>query len=135
MTNNVISKMLMGKRCSENEDEAVDISKIITEYSELMGKFNLSDHIRFCKNLDLQGFGKQSMDIHTRFDALMESVLREHQEARKLKEDTGHNMFGAGTDSSAIIVEWSLAELINHPNILKKVVEEIDQVVRKDRLL
>ncbi|PWA35263.1 cytochrome P450 [Artemisia annua] len=90
MTNNVISRMLMGKRCSENEDEAVDISKIITEYSELMGKFNLSDHIWFCKNLDLQGFGKQSMDIHTRFDALMESVLREHQEARKLKEDTGH---------------------------------------------
>ncbi|PWA48830.1 cytochrome P450 [Artemisia annua] len=90
MTNNVISRMLMGKRCSEKEDEAVDIRKITTEISELASKFNLSDHIWFCKNLDLQGFAKQSMDIHTRFDALIESVLREHQEARKQKTDTGH---------------------------------------------
>ncbi|GKC32220.1 cytochrome P450 93A3-like protein [Tanacetum coccineum] len=166
MTNNGISRMLMGKRCSEEEDEAVDIRKIITEISELISKFNLSDHIWFCKNLDLQGFGKQSMDIHTRFDALMERVLREHQEARKQKKDTGQvrdlldilldisedenmemklttdsikafilDIFAAGTDTSAITVEWTLAELINHPNIMKKAVEEIDQVVGKNRLL
>ncbi|PWA48829.1 Cytochrome P450 [Artemisia annua] len=29
------------------------------------------------------------MDIHTRLDALLERVLREHQEARKQKKDTG----------------------------------------------
>ncbi|GKD24696.1 cytochrome P450 93A3-like protein, partial [Tanacetum coccineum] len=40
-----------------------------------------------------------------------------------------------GTDTSAITVEWTLAELINHPNIMKKAVEEIDQVVGKNRLL
>ncbi|PWA63070.1 cytochrome P450 [Artemisia annua] len=166
MTNNVISRMLMGKRCSEEEDEAEDIRKIITEISELIGKFNLSDHIWFCKNLDLQGFGKQSMDIHIRLDAMLERVLREHQEATKQKKDTGHvrdlldilldisedenmemklttdsikafilDIFAAGTETSAITVEWTLAELINHPNIMKKAVEEIDQVVGKNRLL
>ncbi|GJY60462.1 cytochrome P450 93A3-like protein [Tanacetum coccineum] len=105
------------------------------------------------------------MDIRTRFDALMERILREHQEARKQKdigqvrdlldvlldisEDENMEMklttnnikafildiFATGTDTSTITVEWTLAELINHPNIMKKAVEELDQVVEKNRLL
>ncbi|GJW91552.1 cytochrome P450 93A3-like protein [Tanacetum coccineum] len=113
----------------------------------------------------VQRFRKQSMDIRTRFDALMERILREHQEARKQK-DTGQvrdlldvlldisedenmemklttnsikafilDIFATGTDTSTITVEWTLAELINHPNIMKKAVEELDQVVPKNRLL
>nr|GEV27803.1 cytochrome P450 93A3-like [Tanacetum cinerariifolium] len=45
------------------------------------------------------------------------------------------DIFAAGTDTSVITVEWTLAELINHPNIMKKSVEELDQVVRKNRIL
>ncbi|KAI3750207.1 hypothetical protein L2E82_20836 [Cichorium intybus] len=45
------------------------------------------------------------------------------------------DIIAAGTDTSAITTEWALSELINHPNIMKKVVEEIDQVVGKERLL
>ncbi|KAF5811595.1 putative 3,9-dihydroxypterocarpan 6A-monooxygenase [Helianthus annuus] len=37
--------------------------------------------------------------------------------------------------TTAITVEWTLAELINHPNVTKKAVEEIDQVVGKSRLV
>ncbi|PQQ03585.1 licodione synthase-like [Prunus yedoensis var. nudiflora] len=32
-------------------------------------------------------------------------------------------------------MEWALAELINHPNVLKKVREEIDRVVGNKRLV
>ncbi|KAJ0582226.1 putative cytochrome P450 [Helianthus annuus] len=45
------------------------------------------------------------------------------------------DIFVAGTDTSAITVEWALGELISHPNIMKKAVEEIDQVVGKSRLV
>ncbi|GJV74905.1 hypothetical protein Tco_1506489 [Tanacetum coccineum] len=43
-----------------------------------------------CTNLYLQRFRKQSMDIRTRFDALMERILREHQEAisRRIQDKT-----------------------------------------------
>ncbi|KAI3760594.1 hypothetical protein L1987_50991 [Smallanthus sonchifolius] len=83
LANNVISRMFMSKRCSEEEDESRDITKIIAESGEIVGNFNLSDHIWFCKNLDLQGLGKKSKDIHTRFDALMERIIEEHEDARK----------------------------------------------------
>ncbi|KAI3760588.1 hypothetical protein L1987_50985 [Smallanthus sonchifolius] len=133
MTSNVISRLFMSKRCSEEEDELGDITKIITETAEIIGKFNFSDHIWFCKNLDLQGFGKVSKDVNSRFDALMERIIKKHEEARK--EEKGVDIFAAGTDTSAITIEWALAELINHPNIMKKAQEEIDQVIGKNRLV
>lgn len=44
-------------------------------------------------------------------------------------------MFTAGTDTSSSTVEWALAEIIRHPNILAQVQEELDRVVGRDRLV
>nr|GEV84884.1 cytochrome P450 93A3-like [Tanacetum cinerariifolium] len=164
MTNNVMSRMLMGKTCSDEEDEAGDIRKIVTQVAELIGKLNISDHIWFLKNLDIQGIGKRLKDVRGRFDILIENIIKEHEEARTfesqevkdllsilldISEDesmeirlTRENIkafileiFCAGTDTSALTVEWALSALINHPNVMKKAVEEIDHVVGKNRLL
>ncbi|XVF49754.1 hypothetical protein PTKIN_Ptkin04bG0039000 [Pterospermum kingtungense] len=40
-------------------------------------------------------------------------------------------MFAEGTDTSATALEWMMAELIKHPNIMKKVQEEVRNVVGK----
>jgi len=40
----------------------------------------------------------------------------------------------AGSDTSAAMVEWMLAELMNHPEALRKVVAEIDAVVGGGRI-
>ncbi|CAL5029100.1 unnamed protein product [Urochloa decumbens] len=40
----------------------------------------------------------------------------------------------AGSDTSAAMVEWMLAELLNHPESLRKLVAEIDGVVGRDRI-
>ncbi|KAH6812869.1 hypothetical protein C2S51_021887 [Perilla frutescens var. frutescens] len=170
MTNNVISRMIMSERCSGDEDEAGAVRKLIQETAELTGKFNLSDYIWFCKNLDLQGFGKRLKEVRDRFDRMMEKIIDEHQIKRRKSKDDGKkgevlrdlldilldiaedgsseikltrenikafilDLFAAGTDTSAITVEWALAELINHPNILQNAVEEIDSVIGKDRLV
>nr|QVX18578.1 flavonoid 3' hydroxylase 1 [Liquidambar formosana] len=45
------------------------------------------------------------------------------------------NMFTAGTDTSSSTVEWAIAELIRHPNMLAQAQEEIDSVVGRDRLV
>lgn len=45
------------------------------------------------------------------------------------------NIYGGGTDTSAITVEWALAELINHPEIMKKAQQEIEQVVGNKRVV
>lgn len=83
MTNSVISRMIMSKGCTGSEDEAGKVRKLINEMNELSGKFNLSDFFWFCKDMDLQGFGKRLKEVRDRFDGMMERIIQEHQEARK----------------------------------------------------
>ncbi|KAI8523891.1 hypothetical protein RHMOL_Rhmol13G0107000 [Rhododendron molle] len=45
------------------------------------------------------------------------------------------DFFTAATDTSAIALEWALAELINNPKVLKKAQEEMDNLVGKHRLV
>ena len=40
-------------------------------------------------------------------------------------------MFLGGTDTTATTIEWMMAELLKHPNIMKKVQEEVRNVVGK----
>ncbi|KAI3472157.1 hypothetical protein Pfo_029645 [Paulownia fortunei] len=170
MTNNVISRMIMSERCSGDENEAGEVRKLVQDTAELTGKFNISDYIWFCKNLDLQGFGKRLKEVQDRFDEMMEKIIDEHQsQRRKLKQKSKEgevvkdlldilldiaedgssemkltrenikafilDLFAAGTDTSAITVEWALAELINHPDVLKKAAQEIDSVIGNNRLV
>ncbi|KAF5175180.1 Cytochrome p450 [Thalictrum thalictroides] len=118
----------MNKRCSESKKEAEDVRSLVHEVAELIGTFNLSDYIWFCCNLYLQGLRKRLEDLHVRFDAMAEKIMKEHEEVRDEKKREG-------TDTSAITTEWALAELINHPNIFEKAREEIDFVVGKSRLV
>ncbi|XP_076900205.1 cytochrome P450 93A2-like [Bidens hawaiensis] len=97
---NLQSQMLMSESCSEEETEASDVRKLVTEISKITCELNLADYIWFLKNLDLQGYGKR---------------VRRY--------------------TSALTIEWGLAELINHPIIMEKVVAEFDRVVGKFRLL
>ncbi|XP_052295125.1 cytochrome P450 93A3-like isoform X2 [Citrus sinensis] len=169
LVNNVVSRMTMGQICSNNDKEADEVRKLVQETAELVGKFNLQDYIWFCKNIDLQGFGKRFKEVRRKFDNMMERIIKEHQEARKINKETGKDyapmdlldmlldisedesseikltrdnikafildIFVAGTDTSAITIEWALAELINHPDMMKKTREEIDSVVGKSRLV
>ncbi|XP_073022611.1 cytochrome P450 93B2-like [Primulina eburnea] len=48
---------------------------------------------------------------------------------------TSFDFFTAGTDTTAIAVEWSIAELLRNTKVLKKAQEEIDNVVGPQRLL
>ncbi|KAG6749049.1 hypothetical protein POTOM_046091 [Populus tomentosa] len=44
-------------------------------------------------------------------------------------------MFSAGTDTVAVTMEWAMSLLLNHPEILQKVREEIDSQVGHTRLV
>lgn len=45
------------------------------------------------------------------------------------------NLFTAGTDTSSSIIEWSLAEMLKNPRILKQAQDEMDQVIGRNRRL
>ena len=41
----------------------------------------------------------------------------------------------AGTDTSAVTLEWAMTNLLNHPNILKKARDEIDSQIGEEKLI
>jgi isoflavone/4'-methoxyisoflavone 2'-hydroxylase len=44
-------------------------------------------------------------------------------------------MLLAGTDSSAVTLEWSMSNILNYPEVLKRVRDEVDTHVGQDRLV
>ncbi|XP_061365239.1 cytochrome P450 93A3-like [Gastrolobium bilobum] len=174
LANNIITRMALRRRCSDVEGEGNKLIELVKEMTELGGKFNLGDMLWFVKKLDLQGFGKRLESVRSRYDAIMERIMKEHEDAKRKKkkeEEIGSNgdeavrdlldilldiysdenseirltrenikafimnMFGAGTETSAYTIEWALAELINHPEMMGKARQEIDSVVDKRRLV
>jgi hypothetical protein len=105
LTDNVISRMTTNQRCSDNDDEADEVRKLVHDVAELTGKFNLSDFIWFCKNLDLQGFGKRLKEVHEKFDPMMERIIKEHEEVRKIKKETDEG--DSGKDLLDILLDIS----------------------------
>ncbi|KAL2336742.1 hypothetical protein Fmac_011188 [Flemingia macrophylla] len=169
-TNNIITRMIMGKKSHNGHDEVAQLRKLVREVGELLGAFNLGDVFGFMRPFDLQGFGKKNMDTHHRVDIMIEKVLKEHEEIRtkvgndsydtdrkkdlfdilldlieaegtdnKLTRESAKafalDMFIAGTNGPASVLEWSLAELVRNPHVFKKAREEIDAVVGNKRLV
>ncbi|KAK2632779.1 hypothetical protein EUGRSUZ_L01095, partial [Eucalyptus grandis] len=46
-----------------------------------------------------------------------------------------NSMSSAGTDTSAVTIEWAMSLLLNHPDVMKKAQAELDDVVGRDRLV
>ncbi|MBA0684778.1 hypothetical protein Goari_026341, partial [Gossypium aridum] len=87
LTNNVISQMMLSIRCSGTVDQADGFRTLVREVNEIFfGEFNVSDIIWFFKNIDVQGFRKRFLDIHNRYDSLLEKIMRDREELRKNKK-------------------------------------------------
>ena len=41
----------------------------------------------------------------------------------------------AGANTSAVTLEWAMSNLLNHPNVLKKAREEVDNQIRQEKLI
>ncbi|CAN1303648.1 Cytochrome P450 93A3 [Linum perenne] len=125
LTNNVISRMMLSTRCSEDEEEAEEVRELVKEMSVLGRQFNLSDTFWFVKMIgwDVQGFEKRMLlDIYEDENAEMK-LTRENIKAFVM------NIFGAGTDTSSTLIEWGISELIKHPSAMNKARQEIDSVI------
>ncbi|SPT15773.1 unnamed protein product [Triticum aestivum] len=181
LSNTSIIRMMASTVPGSVTEEAQALVKAV---AELVGAFNVEDYIAVCRGWDLQGLGRRAADVHRRFDALLEEMIRHKEEARearkmrgggegetpekktatgtttesskdlldilldKLEDDAAAevkltrkkikafviDVVTAGSDTSAAMVEWMLAELMNHPECLRKVREEIDAVVGRDRI-
>ncbi|XP_019093304.1 PREDICTED: cytochrome P450 705A20-like [Camelina sativa] len=79
--------------------------------------------------------GTQDRDM---MDYLLEAYRNEEAEykiTRKQIKSLIVEIFLGGTDSSAQTIQWTMAEILNNPNVFEKLREEIDSVVGEKRLI
>ncbi|KAG7657055.1 Cytochrome P450 [Arabidopsis suecica] len=163
LTNNSICRMTMGRSCSEENGEAEQVRGLVTKSLSLTKKFLIASIVgQFSKLVGISLFGKEIMEVSQRYDELLEKIIKEHEENPNNGEDRDMmdvllevcaddnaefkisrnqikalfvEIFLAGTDTSAQTIQWILAELINHPEILEKLRKEIESVVGVRRLI
>ncbi|KAK9075978.1 hypothetical protein SSX86_004308 [Deinandra increscens subsp. villosa] len=101
------------------------LEKIIVEREEMRRK-------REAKQKGKDGKGKDLLDLLL---DVLEDEKAEIKITRNHIKATILDFFVAGTDTTAITLEWTLAELINNPKVLQKARNEIDTVVGNKRLV
>nr|ASU91345.1 Flavonoid 3 5 hydroxylase [Indosasa hispida] len=146
-------------------DESNSYKDMIVSLLTGVGLFNIGDFVPALSWLDLQGVQAKLRRIHNQFDGLITKLLAEHAatagdraregrqdfvdrlRASKDDDEDGQtitevnikglifDMFTAGTDTSSIIVEWAMVEMIKNPSIMARAQEEMDRVVGHDRRL
>lgn len=163
LTNNSICRMIMGRRCSEENSEAEKVEDLVIKSFSLVKKVLIANTVgRLLKKFGISLFEKEIMEVSQRYDELLEKIIKEHEEDPNKKEDRDMmdvllevcaddkaevkitrnqikalivELFLGGTDTSAQTIQWIMAELINHPEILKILREEIESVVGTTRFI
>eukprot|EP01018_Ginkgo_biloba_P026585 Gb_34420 [translate_table: standard] len=142
----------------DTDMEARELSGLVKEGYELLGKFNWADHLPLLQCLDLQGIRRRCSQLVPRVYAFVQKIIEEHRAAhvgnkadnsdfvdvllslegeQKLSDEDMvavlWEMIFRGTDTVAILMEWILARLVLHPDIQAKAHAELDRVVGKSR--
>ncbi|KAK7405857.1 hypothetical protein VNO78_07467 [Psophocarpus tetragonolobus] len=164
MTFNTIMRMVAGKRyygedCDVTDvDEAKQFKAIIKELTALGGANNLGDFLTLLRWFDLDGLEKRLKKISKRSDAFLQGLIDEHRNGKRnantmiahlltqqqsqpeyytdqIIKGLAQILILAGTDTSAVTLEWAMSNLLNHSETLKKAKNEIDICIGQHRLV
>lgn len=159
---NNITRLAFGKRFVNADgimdEQGLEFKAIVANGLKLGASLAMAEHIpwlRWMFPLEEEAFAKHG----ARRDQLTKAIMDEHTLAREksgakqhfvdalltlqekydLSEDTIigllWDMITAGMDTTAISVEWAMAELIKNPRVQEKVQEELDRVIGLERVM
>ncbi|KAI4313388.1 hypothetical protein L6164_026375 [Bauhinia variegata] len=171
MTFNTIMRMVSGKRyygddCDVSDvEEAKEFREIINEVVRIGGANNPADFWPMLGWFDFGDMEKKLQRTSKRADAFLQGLIDEHRQGKESKNTMIDHLLSlqesqpdyytdqiikglimvmllAGTDTSAVTLEWTMSCLLNHPLVLKKCFEwervteeEIDMAEEKEYLL
>ncbi|KAF8769487.1 hypothetical protein HU200_006522 [Digitaria exilis] len=123
------------------DESAQGLRELVEELVEAIVKPNVSDLVPFLRPLDIQGWRRwTARRFHKLFHAFGRrrhgdflGALLELMSTGKLTRGDVRaimfDVFGAGTGTIAITVEWAMAELLRHPGIMAKVRMELESAL------
>ncbi|KAG2380928.1 hypothetical protein LR48_Vigan11g136700 [Vigna angularis] len=155
----VSGKRLFGDDCDVNDvEKAKEFKQIIKELVILAGVNNRGDFLPFVRWFDFDNLEKKLKGIGKRTDAFLQELIEEHRNGKnngntmidhllaqqksqpeqytdQIIKGLSLSLLLAGTDTSALTLEWAMANLLNHPEVIKKAKNEIDTYVGPNRLI
>uniref|UniRef100_A0A0D9X9K6 Cytochrome P450 n=1 Tax=Leersia perrieri TaxID=77586 RepID=A0A0D9X9K6_9ORYZ len=150
VTNLVSSAFFSVDAVDMGTESAHGLQEAVEEIILATAKPNVSDLFPFLRPLDLQRWrawtGKRFDRVFAILDGIVDSRLGDTEKhgdflesllelmsAGKIARDNVttimFDLFGAGTDTIAVTVEWVMAELLRNPSIMAKVQAEIKDVL------
>ncbi|XP_002961803.2 cytochrome P450 78A4 [Selaginella moellendorffii] len=145
-------------RCYSGAEEA-ELQAMVREGFELLGAFNWSDHLPLLRaiNVDPHSIQERCSKLVPRVQKFVQAIIDEHRQARSGGDDRESSdfvdvllnlsgeeklqdqdmiavlweMIFRGTDTTAILTEWMLAELVLHPEIQRRLYHEIEELQSK----
>jgi cytochrome P450 len=135
---------------------------LVGEMNDLLVRFNISDFFPALARFDLQGVKKEMEVLRGRFEDIFNRVIEKRSSSKGERpkdfletlltmERTGGDsktpftmthvkallidIILLGTDTTSSTIEWTMAEILNKPYVLRKLRSELDRVVGKDRLV
>ncbi|PIA63577.1 hypothetical protein AQUCO_00201133v1 [Aquilegia coerulea] len=146
-------------------NKGYNIKECIRDAEILAGAFNLADYITFLRPFDLQGLTKRTKDVIKNLDDMLEKIIVEHEhdmigqqkdhrdfidvmlslmkpeKDNEEKLDRGTvkaltlDMLAGAMDTTITAIDWVLAELVRHPQVMKKIQEELVNEVGLNRMV
>ncbi|XP_038725038.1 cytochrome P450 78A7-like [Tripterygium wilfordii] len=138
-------------------DERVELHELVREGFELLGAFNWSDYLPWLNYFyDPFRINRRCLDLVPRVKRLVNSIIQEHRNTRFIMNYLSDNsdfvdvllslegeeklgdddmvavlweMIFRGTDTTALLTEWVMAELVLNSDIQAKLHQELDLVV------
>ncbi|GMI93956.1 cytochrome P450, family 82, subfamily C, polypeptide 4 [Hibiscus trionum] len=156
----IVGKRIHGS--SERDDKTEKWKKSLDDLMEMSGKFAISDALPSLRWFDIGGDEKSMKKIAEESDRVIDGWLREHKQKRIEDEENSEEDFMGvmlsflrdieehdadtinkatslvlilgGEDTTSITLTWALSLLLNNPDVLNKIQQELDIHVGKDKL-
>nr|GLL26075.1 cytochrome P450 CYP736A12-like [Ipomoea trifida] len=165
MSADMSCRMVFGKKYEDKDLGEKGFKAVIQESVHLTGLPNLGDYFPYLGKLDIQGLTKRMKAVAKLFDQFFERIIDEHELAQKggntqtakdfvdimleirrsgeaLFEFTREHvksmmvdLLVTSMDTSSTAIDWTMSELLRHPEIMKKVKKEIEGQVGLDRMV
>ncbi|NXX74084.1 CP1A4 protein, partial [Urocolius indicus] len=159
---NVICAICFGKRYDHNDQELLSVVNLNNEFGDVTASGNPADFIPlllYLPNRTMQIF----KDVNRRFNLFIQKIVQDHytsfdkghirditdsliEHCQKIAEEDArvplsdekiihivNDLFGAGFDTVTTALSWSCMYAALHPDIQKKIQEELDQTIGWER--
>ncbi|XWS41834.1 hypothetical protein CRYUN_Cryun17cG0116700 [Craigia yunnanensis] len=163
LTFNIIMRMIAGKRYYGDEasgtEEAREFRKLIEELFELAVSSYPGDFLPLLSRVDYNGYIKKVKVRAKNVDGFAQGLIDEHRRNKgelKFKNSMishlltlqesqpgyytdeiikGLTMLFAATDTTAVTLEWTMSNLLNHSHVLEKARAELDTQIGQEQLV